>query len=116
MSRERPRAPRAAALLCALALASATACEVSFPHAARPTASLRLKGVPPTPPDAVVTIDEERVGPIAVVAVRGVALREGTHQVTVESPGFFPWDRLVEAKPTVEKRIELAVELRRVPE
>jgi hypothetical protein len=97
-----------------LALAAAcAACQVGFPRSARPTASLHLHG---KPADAVVTIDEERVGPLAVVEARGVALPEGRHQVTVEAPGFFPWDRLVEAKPSVEKRIELTVELVPVPE
>jgi hypothetical protein len=91
----------------------ATACEVGLPHAARPTASLHMHG---TPPDATVTIDEEMVGSLAVVAVRGVALPEGTHQVTVQAPGYFPWDKLVESRPGQDKRIELAVDLVRVPE
>jgi len=63
-----------------------------------------------------VVIDEERVGPLAVIAARGVALREGTHQVTVEAPGYFPWDRLVEAKPSESRQIDLVVELVKVPE
>ncbi len=88
-------------------------CEAGFPHSALPTSSLRLHG---NPPDALVTIDEELVGPMALVAARGVALREGTHQVTVEAPGFFPWDRLVQADEiTAGKRIDLAVELVPVP-
>jgi hypothetical protein len=91
-------------------------CEVGFPHAARPTSSLRLLATPPTPPDAVVTIDEELVGPLALVAARGVALHEGTHQVTVEAPGFFPWDRLVLAdESTAGRRVDVAVELVPVP-
>jgi len=89
-----------------------SACTFGFPHSARPTTSLRLHG---TPADAVVTVDEERVGPLAVVAARGVALRQGTHQVTVVAPGFFPWDRLVEAKSDLEK-VDLDVQLVPVPE
>ena len=92
--------------------AVATGCEASFPHSAAPTTSLRVHG---TPPDAVVTIDEELVGPLAVVAVRGVALREGTHQVTVSAPGFFPWDRLVTAAGR-EKPIALEVNLVPIPQ
>ncbi len=94
-------------------LVGSLGCEVGFPHAALPTSSLRLHG---SPPDASVTIDEELVGPLAVVAARGVALPEGTHQVTVEAPGFFPWDRLVKAdKSTAGKRLDVAVELVPVP-
>ena len=99
-----------AVLSCCALLA---ACQAGFPHSARPTSSLRLHG---TPPDAVVTIDEELVGPLALVAARGVALREGTHQVTVEAPGFFPWDRLVLAdESTAGRRVDVAVELVPVP-
>jgi hypothetical protein len=99
-----------AALGCALA--GVSACQVGFPHSAGPTASLRLHG---TPPDAVVTIDEEIVGPLNVVAARGVALREGTHQVTVQAPGYFPWDKLVQADPNAARRIDLAVDLLPIP-
>jgi len=88
-------------------------CMPTFPHRARATASLRLHG---KPADATVTIDEERVGPLAVVEARGVALPEGTHQVTVEAPGYFPWDRLVESKPGAEKKVDITVELIPIPE
>jgi hypothetical protein len=94
------------------ALVVSLGCETTFPHAALPTTSFRLHG----PPDAFVTIDEELVGPLALVEARGVALREGTHQVTVQAPGFFPWDRLVVADAsTAGKRLELRVELVPVP-
>jgi hypothetical protein len=87
-------------------------CEVSFPQASRGTVSLRMHG---TPPEATVTIDEEMVGPLSVVAVRGVALPAGTHQVTVEAPGYFPWDKLVTADPGAAKQIDLPVKLLPVP-
>ena len=61
-------------------------------------------------------IDEEHVGSLALVEARGVALPEGTHQVTVEAPGYFPYDKLVVAKPSETKRVELNVELVAVPE
>ena len=89
------------------------ACTANFPQVARATTSFRLHG---NPSDAVVTIDEEMVGSIAVVAARGVALPEGTHQVTVRAPGYFPWDRLVEAKPAEQRTLDLVVELIKVPE
>lgn len=58
------------------------------------TVSLRMNGGPPT---ALVTIDDEVVGTLAEVIRRGVALPKGPHRITVEAPGFFPLDRLVEA-------------------
>ena len=60
------------------------------------TVSLRMRG---NVPDASVTIDDENVGPMAVVQKRGVALPLGVHRITVEKPGYFPVDQLVEAKP-----------------
>jgi hypothetical protein len=99
-------------VLALTALFGMTACGASFPSASRPTVSLRMHG---TPEEAIVTIDEELVGPLAVVAARGVALPEGTHQVTVEAPGYFPWDELVTADPAKAKRVELKVNLVAVP-
>ncbi len=59
------------------------------------TISLRMIGAPP---DASVTIDDIFVGRLETVAARGVALPVGTHRVSVEAPGYLPWDRMVEAK------------------
>jgi hypothetical protein len=50
-----------------------------------------------TPPDATVIIDEEAVGSLDFIAVHGVALPPGTHQVSVKARGYFPWDREVQA-------------------
>jgi PEGA domain len=96
----------------AFALFALAACQATFPHGAWPTASLHMTG---TPADAVVTIDEEMVGSIAVVDARGVALPEGTHQVSVAAPGYFPWDKLVAADPAKAPRIDLAVTLVPIP-
>jgi hypothetical protein len=60
------------------------------------TVSLRLQG---TPPDATVVIDDENIGSLAFVQTRGVALPPGKHHISVTAPGFFPWDKAVEAKP-----------------
>jgi PEGA domain len=101
--------------LAALALAAfaavgggAVGCAAQIP----PTVSLRVKG---TVPDASVTIDDQYVGALAFVASRGVALPPGTHRITVEKAGYFPWDRLVEAK-SGEPPIHLRIELTRVPD
>jgi hypothetical protein len=104
---------RMRALLVALAL-DAAACQASVPQREGRASSLRLHG---HPPDATVTIDDELVGSLALVTARGVALRPGTHQVTVQAPGYFPWDHLVVTDTrTAGKRIELDVELIKVPE
>jgi hypothetical protein len=60
------------------------------------TVSLRMRG---NVPDASVTIDDENVGSMELVQKRGVALPLGVHRITVDKPGYFPVDQLVEAKP-----------------
>jgi hypothetical protein len=60
-----------------------------------PTISLRMTG---SPPDARVTVDDQLVGTLDVVAVRGVAMPPGQHRVSVERQGYFPFDTLVDAK------------------
>ncbi|HEX9621989.1 MAG TPA: PEGA domain-containing protein [Polyangiaceae bacterium] len=50
-----------------------------------------------TPRDASVIIDEEYVGPLYMVAAYGLGLPVGTHRVTVQKDGYFPWDKLVVA-------------------
>lgn len=77
-----------------------------------PTVSLRVKG---GVPDASVTIDDEYVGALAFVAARGVALPAGTHRITVEKAGYFPWDRLVEAK-SGDPPVHLQIDLTRIPD
>jgi len=85
-------------------------CEWNLPHAKAPTVSLRLLG---TPPDATVTIDDEYVGPLSVVMVRGVALPVGSHRISVEAQGYFPWDKIVEAK---RQLVRLDVRLVPIPD
>jgi hypothetical protein len=59
------------------------------------TISMRMVG---SPPNASVTIDDIFVGRLDLVSARGVALPLGAHRVSVEAPGFLPWDKVVEAK------------------
>jgi hypothetical protein len=94
------------AALVACALAGA-AC---MPARSAETVSLRLRG---NVADASVTIDDQYVGALAFVAKRGVALPPGEHRITVERAGFFPWDRLVDAK---RAPLVLEVKLERVPD
>jgi hypothetical protein len=72
--------------------------------------SLRVGGAPP---DASVTIDDQYVGVFAFVAAHGVALPPGKHRITVEKPGYFPWDKLVEGHGDL---IRLDVALIKIPE
>jgi hypothetical protein len=85
-------------------------CEVSLPHAKTPTVSLRMQGAPP---EASVTIDDEYVGPLSVVMARGVALPVGSHRISVEEEGYFPWDKIVEAK---KELVRLDVRLVPIPD
>lgn len=61
------------------------------------------------PPNATVTIDDVFVGRLDLVAARGVALPAGTHRVSVEAPGYFPWDRVVEAKEGDPLRLQVSL-------
>ena len=94
----------------ALALATAGAACMPAASPSGPTVSLRMHG---TPAMATVTIADQYVGPLQVVAARGVALPRGQHRISVEAPGYLPWDRLVEAK---EEPVRLELQLVPVPE
>lgn len=60
-----------------------------------PAVTLKMQRHPQTPGNASVMIDEEYVAPLSVVAARGVRLPIGTHRITIEKDGYFPFDRLV---------------------
>ena len=77
------------------------------------TTSLRMSG---SPPDARVTIDEQMVGTLDVVIARGVALPPGKHRISVEAPGYFPMDTIVEAKESDRAPIRVDARLVPVPE
>ena len=84
----------AAGVLALFLILSLTSCEGA---AGRPAVSLSLQRGAKSPRDAAVIIDEEYIGPLGYVSVRGVRLPAGKHRITVEKHGYFPWDRLVEA-------------------
>ncbi len=77
-----------------------------------PTVSLRMRGAMA---DATVVIDDETLGTFDFVAAHGVALPPGVHRVTVQAPGYFPWDRQIEAKRG-SPPLELQVVMTPVPE
>ena len=78
------------------------------------TVSFRLRG---TPIDANVTIDDIQLGSIEYVTARGVALPKGTHHLTIEAPGYFPFDKELDAKLTTPPQpIVVVVKLEPVPD
>lgn len=81
-------------------------------NGAAQTTALRMTG---SPSDARVTVDDQIVGTLDMVKARGVALPPGTHRVSVEAPGYFPFDTIVEAKDG-EKSVVLDAKLTRVPD
>ena len=87
----------AAGVLALCLILSLSSCQIMGPGAEAPTVPLSLQRSDKSPRDAVVTIDEEYIGPLGYVAARGVKLPAGKHRITIEKPGYFPWDRLVEA-------------------
>ena len=87
----------AAGVLTLLLVLSLTSCQILGANAEPPSAPLSLARSDKSPRDAVVTIDEEYIGPLGYVSARGVKLPAGKHRITIEKPGYFPWDRLVEA-------------------
>lgn len=100
---------KASAFAAVLAMLATVACG---PARAPKTVSLRMVGAPP---DASVTIDDIFVGRLEIVSARGVALPPGTHRVSVEAPGYFPWDRMIEAKEG-DAPIRLDVRLTPIPD
>lgn len=99
----------AAGVLFVLLVLSLTSCT----PAERPAVALTVTRGDKSPRDAGVTIDEEYIGPLGYVAARGVRLPAGKHRISVEKPGYFPWDRLVEA---TTQPIHLDVTLEPIPD
>ncbi len=87
----------ALAILAALAFLFAIALSLVSCSDPNTAVTLRLEKPKAAPRDASVTIDEEYVGPLGIVAARGVRLRTGKHRITVEKDGYFPWDRIVDS-------------------
>ena len=83
--------------------------------AVKKTVSLRMSGT--GTPYATVTVDDQRIGPLAAVRQRGIALPPGPHTVTIENPGYFPWDRVVTAPDQEHAQpIVLDVQLVKIPD
>jgi hypothetical protein len=97
------------ALAAAVLLLVASGCEINPPPR---TTSLHVGG---TPRDASVTVDDQYLGALVFVASHGVALPPGRHRITVEKNGYFPWDKVVEAKDG-DPPVQLDVALTKIPD
>ena len=75
--------------------------------------SLKVVRSPDSPRDASVSIDEQYIGPLSIVAAHGVRLPVGEHRISVEKSGYFPFDSLVRAD---RDDIVLSVKLEPVPD
>ena len=81
---------------------------------APPTTSLRLEAQA-APKSAKVTVDDQPIGSLDFVIKRGVALPPGKHRITVEAPGYLPWDAEVDAGET-GGLVKLEVKLVPIPD
>jgi hypothetical protein len=90
----------------------ATACGNVVTASQARAVSVRFQG---GPPNATVTIDDQLVGPLDVVAARGVALTPGKHRVSVEANGFLPWDGVIDAEAK-DAPVRLSVSLVPIPD
>src|ERR1051325_10433255 len=80
-----------------VAVAVALAAFACGQGAGQAAVTLKMQRSKETPRNASVSIDEQYIGPLNVVASHGVRLPVGTHRITVEKEGYFPFDRLVTA-------------------
>jgi hypothetical protein len=96
---------RALPLVFVLAL---TACGGAPP----PTVPLRVTG---GPPNARVTVDDAYMGTLDVIQARGLRIPAGSHRISVEAPGYFPLDRVIEA-PEGAGPVRFDVKLEPIPE
>lgn len=75
-----------------------------------PRGTVRFKG---NPPDAILEINETRLGPISMFQKQGVLLKPGSHRVIVKKEGYFDDYILIEV---VENQLQtLNINLRSIP-
>ena len=78
---------------------------------AEPRGALRFDVAPP---EAIVEVDEARLGPASMLAKQGLLLKVGRHRVVVTLEDFFPEYRLVDVRENEVATLE--VELTPAPE
>jgi hypothetical protein len=88
-----------------------TACgPVQKPFDPGPRGTLRFKV---KPSDAVLFVDETRLGPVFMFEKRGVLLKPGTHRIMVAANGYFKEYRLITVKEG--KLMVIKVDLTEIP-
>ena len=97
------------AYLVAIAIALLSGCGPALV----PAVSLKIQRAPETPRDASVMIDEEYIGPLGIVAARGVRVPIGEHRISIEKTGYFPYDQLIVSD---REDILLKVKLEPIPD
>lgn len=79
----------------------------------RAAVSLKVTKSEQTPRDALVFIDGQYVASLGTVVKRGVRLPEGSHRISIEKRGYFPFDVVFVSD---RKPLSLAVELFELPD
>ncbi len=94
-------------------LVIATACGNEASHPKREVTSLRFEADGAVARKAIVTVDDQAIGALDFVIARGIAVPRGNHRVTVEAPGYFPWDASLSC---TERHQRVRVDLRAIPD
>jgi hypothetical protein len=84
--------------LVALSVAAAlvvSACGGAQKRPAEPRGALRFEVAPP---EAIIEVDETRLGPASMLAKQGALLKVGQHRVVVSADDHFPEYRLVDIR------------------
>jgi len=97
--------------LSAVAAVVLTACGARMPDGADPRGTLRFHC---NRTDAILEVDETRLGPIGMFEETGILLRPGSHRIAVRKDGWFTEFRLVEV--TADAVQIVSVELRAIPD
>ena len=99
-----------AGLASAVAVVALAGCGAAQTPGPTRTGVFRMTGGPDS---ATVVIDDHPIGPLGVIAKRGIRIPVGSHRVTVEAPSYLPFDRIVVAE---DAPIVVDVHLTPIPE
>lgn len=103
--------PRAGIAILVLAAFSSWGCGGARAPAPGPRGTVRFAC---EPEDAVLEVDETRLGPVGMFAGRGLLLAPGEHRVVLRAPGHFPEYRLIEV--VEDELLVVEISLRPVPD
>lgn len=99
-----------------LCICQSTACKPAESTPTPQTVSLRLHADSEAPLDALVTVDDQILGPLSYVVAHGVALPHGRHRISIEKQGYFPFDHIVETKGAKDNMIVVDCTIPKLPE